>query len=198
MSGSSRPPIRDIHEAIRQNNFREDLYHRLNVVQFRPPPLRERGSDTIILAENFLSVFNASMNKAHSQPDLPAANKQVALPQLARQACANCWQRHRARGSFWNPTLEIQPSSLPDFNFEGRLRKTDAPIVTGNKSLDEIMSEFERQLINSTLEQCRFNISKTAEQLKISRHALRYRMQRLNIASGTDEEDTTTAGPKED
>jgi DNA-binding NtrC family response regulator len=43
------------------------------------------------------------------------------------------------------------------------------------------MSDYERQLINNTLEQNRFNISKTSEQLRISRHALRYRMQRLNI-----------------
>jgi len=54
-----------------------------------------------------------------------------------------------------------------------------------------LMADFERQLINSTLELCRYNISKTAEQLKISRHALRYRMQRLNIVPDTDEEDTT-------
>jgi DNA-binding NtrC family response regulator len=58
------------------------------------------------------------------------------------------------------------------------------------------MADFERQLINSTLEQSRYNISKTAEQLRISRHALRYRMQRLNIAPGTDEEDSATI-PKE-
>jgi DNA-binding NtrC family response regulator len=43
----------------------------------------------------------------------------------------------------------------------------------------------------STLDQCHYNISRTAEQLKISRHALRYRMQRLNIVPDTDEEDTT-------
>jgi DNA-binding NtrC family response regulator len=58
------------------------------------------------------------------------------------------------------------------------------------------MADFERQLVNSTLEQCRYNISKTAEHLKISRHALRYRMQRLNISAGTDEEDTSVL-PKE-
>ena len=39
---------RDIIEAIRDNHFREDLFHRLNVVQFRPP-LRERGDDIILL-----------------------------------------------------------------------------------------------------------------------------------------------------
>ncbi|HEV7927126.1 MAG TPA: sigma-54 dependent transcriptional regulator, partial [Verrucomicrobiae bacterium] len=49
---------RDIIEAISQHNFREDLFHRLNVVQFRPPPLRERSTDIILLAENFLQHFN--------------------------------------------------------------------------------------------------------------------------------------------
>ncbi|MBI3876113.1 MAG: sigma-54-dependent Fis family transcriptional regulator, partial [Verrucomicrobia bacterium] len=48
---------RDIIEAIRANQFREDLYHRLNVVQLRPPPLRERGRDIILLAEFFLHQF---------------------------------------------------------------------------------------------------------------------------------------------
>src|SRR5256885_2814257 len=55
---------RDIIEAIRQNQFREDLYHRLNVVQFRPPPLRDRGDDIILLAEYFLKYFALSMNKS--------------------------------------------------------------------------------------------------------------------------------------
>src|SRR6185503_17272071 len=54
---------RDIIDAIRQNQFREDLYHRLNVMQFRPPPLRERGDDVVQLAEHFLLHFNTTMRK---------------------------------------------------------------------------------------------------------------------------------------
>jgi DNA-binding NtrC family response regulator len=85
---------------------------------------------------------------------------------------------------------EIQPSSLPDFHLEGRLRKSAdaAPVAAGDHSLDELMADFERQLINNTLEQNRYNLSKTAEQLKISRHALRYRMQRLNMSTDQGEE----------
>src|SRR5438445_9639016 len=45
---------RAIIEAIREGQFREDLFHRLNVVQFRLPPLRERGEDIVLLAEHFL------------------------------------------------------------------------------------------------------------------------------------------------
>ena len=48
---------RDIIEAIRAEPFREDLFHRLNVVQFSPPPLRERGDDVMLLAEHFLQHF---------------------------------------------------------------------------------------------------------------------------------------------
>src|SRR5215204_3278972 len=54
---------RDIIDAIRQNHFREDLFHRLNVVQFRPPNLRERGTDVILLAEHFLKHFSVTMNR---------------------------------------------------------------------------------------------------------------------------------------
>ena len=49
------------------------------------------------------------------------------------------------------------------------------------------MSNFEKEFILNTLAQNRYNLNRTAEQLKISRHALRYRMTRLNIQ--TDSED---------
>jgi DNA-binding NtrC family response regulator len=180
---------RDIHEAIRQNNFREDLYHRLNVVQFRPPPLRERGNDVIILADNFLAHFDGTMNKRIRSISPAAKNKLLGhnWPGNVREL-----RNVIERAVILETGPDIQPGSLPDFNFEGKLRKTDLGIVSGNKTLDEMMAEFEKQVINSTLEQCRFNISRTAEHLKISRHALRYRMQRLNIAPETTEEDTTT------
>src|SRR6266446_7043749 len=54
---------RDIIEAISQNQFREDLFHRLNVVQFCPPPLRERREDIPLLADHFLRLFSSSMNR---------------------------------------------------------------------------------------------------------------------------------------
>ena len=91
-------------------------------------------------------------------------------------------------------TSEVQPGSLPDFQLEARLHKSSStkPIATG--SLDEMMSGYERELIEGLLEQNHFNLAKTAEQLKLSRHALRYRMQRLNIAGGAESEEEP-AGP---
>jgi DNA-binding NtrC family response regulator len=176
---------RDIIEAIGQHNFREDLFHRLNVVQFRPPPLRERGEDIVLLAENFLHHFIATMNKHLRGLSESARNKLLShhWPGNVREL-----RNVIERAVILEPTPEIQAASLPDFHLEGRLRKTEAISLSGNQSLDELMSEFERQVIVTSLEQNRYNISKTAEQLKLSRHALRYRMQRLSISLGPEDD----------
>ncbi|HEX4119896.1 MAG TPA: sigma-54 dependent transcriptional regulator [Verrucomicrobiae bacterium] len=176
---------RDIIEAISQHSFREDLFHRLNVVQFRPPPLRERGNDVMLLADSFVAHFNATMNK-HLRGISAAARQKL----LSYHWPGNVRELRNAieRAVILETSQEIQPASLPDFQLEGRLRKSESMSITGNESLDELMAAYERQVINTTLEQSRYNISKTAEQLKISRHALRYRMQRLNISLGADDE----------
>jgi DNA-binding NtrC family response regulator len=64
-------------------------------------------------------------------------------------------------------------------------------------SLDEMMANFERQLINSILEQNHFSLTRTADQLKLSRHALRYRMQRLNINVEGETEEFVAAAARE-
>jgi DNA-binding NtrC family response regulator len=181
---------RDIIEAISQNNFREDLFHRLNVVTLSPCPLRERGNDIILLAENFLRHYNGLMNKRINAV-APASRHKL----LGHHWPGNVRELRNVieRAVILESTPEIQPSSLPDFQLEGRLRKTEASPVPGVHSLDELMAGFERDLINNTLEQNRFNISKTSEQLKISRHALRYRMQRLNINLDADVDTTPPA-----
>jgi DNA-binding NtrC family response regulator len=86
-------------------------------------------------------------------------------------------------------TPEIQARNLPDFAIESGLKKAEAAYAPVGQSLDDAMSQFERELILHTLEQNRFSVSRAAEQLKISRHALRYRMQRLNISSPADTEE---------
>jgi len=179
---------RDIIEAIRQNQFREDLFHRLNVVQFCPPPLRERREDIPLLADHFLRLFGATMNK----PIVKMA------PDARQRLISHNWPGNVRelrnvieRAVILERTPEIQSRSLPDFHLETRLRKAELPTVAASQSIDEVMNGFEHDLILQTLEQHRYNLTKTAEHLKISRHALRYRMQRLNIHVGPEAEDET-------
>ena len=185
---------RDIIEAIRQDQFREDLFHRLNVVQLRLPPLRERGDDVSLLADYFLRSFGVSMNK-NTRTISRAARQKL----LSHHWPGNVRELRNVieRALILETTSEIQPGSLPDFQLEGRLHKTAAPKLTGTESLDDRMANFERELITAMLEQNHFSLTRTADQLKISRHALRYRMQRLNIAIGTEaDEDTTDSNGK--
>ncbi len=184
---------RDIIEAIREKHFREDLFHRLNVVQFRPVPLRERATDVLLLADSFLRHFNVTMKKQIKGISAPARQKLLShhWPGNVREL-----RNVIERAVILETNAELQPSNFPDFQLETRLRKGDVTTVSVGGSLDEHMADFERQLILNTLEQFRFNLSRTAEHLKLSRHALRYRMQRLNISTG-DEEETTTISSKE-
>ncbi len=175
---------RDIVQAIETDQFREDLFHRLNVVQFHLPPLRERDDDILQLAGHFLKSFNGAMNKSVKRISRGA---QHAL--LAHRWPGNVRELRNVieRALILETTSEVQAANLPDFHLESRLTKTETPVAAGDRTIDELVGDFERNLINTTLEQSGFNLTKSAEKLKISRHALRYRMQRLNLTTGEDD-----------
>jgi len=181
---------RDIIEAIQQNEFREDLFHRLNVVQFRPPPLRDRGQDVILLAEEFLRHFNHAMKK-HVLTISEAAREKL----LSHSWPGNVRYLRNVieRAVILENSSEIQAANLPDFHLESLQRKSAGPVFASGESLDQLMSGFERQVISAILEQNHFNVGKSADELKISRHALRYRMQRLNIGAPGDGEPVPTS-----
>ena len=95
-------------------------------------------------------------------------------------------------------TEEIQPTSLPDFHLETRLRKGEVVSAMAGNSLEEALFNFERDLILTRLEQNHYSLAKTADQLKITRHALRYRMQRLNINIDADPDEDTVVPTRKD
>ena len=178
---------RDIVKAIAEDQFREDLFHRLNVMQLRLPPLRERGEDVLLLAEHFLRMFGATMNKSVQTISRPARQKLLShhWPGNVREL-----RNVIERALILETTREIQAASLPDFQLEARLHPDPAaPATTGDEELDEIVANFERDVIIRTLEQNHFSLTRSAERLKLSRHALRYRMQRLNITLPTETEE---------
>ncbi len=187
---------RDVIQAIHDKDFREDLFHRLNVVQFRPPPLRERQSDIQLLANHFLAQFSTAMKKKTSRFSRLAAQK----------LCSHHWPGNVRelrnvveRAVILESTDEIQPDNVPDFKLETGLRRKGAPspALVSDKPLDEIVADYERQIILSSLERNHFNIGRTADDLKMTRHALRYRMTRLNVTTDASESDVEAEG-KED
>src|SRR5438034_1716524 len=184
---------RDIIDAIRQNYFREDLYHRLNVVQFRPPALRERPDDIPVLAEHFLKQFRVAMNKP-----IKAVSKAAQQLLVAHHWPGNVRELRNVieRAVILETAEEIQPTNLPDFHLETRLRKGE--FSSAGNSLEEALFNFERDLVLSRLEQNHYSLAKTADQLKITRHALRYRMQRLNVNIDAGPDDDTVVPLRKD
>ncbi|MDB6018332.1 MAG: Transcriptional regulatory protein ZraR [Pedosphaera sp.] len=186
---------RDIIEAIRQNEFREDLFHRLNVVQFRLAPLRQRNQDVLLLAEHFLKHFGRTIKKPARSFSRGAQQKLLShhWPGNVREL-----RNVIERALILETSNEVHSGSLPDFQIETGLRKAAAPKAIGLESLDQMMETFERELITAVLEEHHFSLTKSAERLKLSRHALRYRMQRLNINTGSDTEEETASPPGKD
>jgi DNA-binding NtrC family response regulator len=190
---------RNIVEAIRRNDFREDLFHRLNVMQFRPPPLRERGQDILQLAGHFLKGFTAKLGKS-----IKGIHPVAAQALMAHSWPGNVRELRNVleRAVILETTDLIHPASLPDFEVESRLRVRSDDGFSGlaNKnvsgSLSEALLHYERDMIVAALEANAGNLTRAAAQLELSRHALRYRMSRLNllVESAVDDEADGSAG----
>ena len=175
---------RNIVEAIRKDEFREDLFHRLNVMQFRPPPLRERGDDVLMLAEHFLRGFNVRLGKSIRgiNPSARDALRAHSWPGNIREL-----RNVIERAVILEPSAEIQPGSLPDFEVESRLRRPEVRPAgssgTGASTLGDHVIAYERDLIQAAVQQSGGDLTVTAEQLGLSLPALRFRMARLQLAS---------------
>ena len=189
--------VSDIVDAIRKNEFREDLFHRLNVMQFRPPPLRDRSSDIAPLAQHFLRQFAACLGKSLRNISEPA---RAAL--LAHSWPGNVRELRNVieRAAILETTEIIQASSLPDFEVESRLRENNVRSGTPGRAgggrpaaLGDALLQFERELILGALAQHDNHLGKAAAHLDITRHALRYRMSRLNITLDTVVDDDSDA-----
>ena len=182
---------RNIVRAIEAGEFREDLFHRLNVVQFQLPPLRERGEDVVRLAGHFLKLFRATMNK-NVGGIAPATRQKL----LAHRWPGNVRELRNAveRALILETTPEIQAASLPDFQGETRLQKTSLAQLAPDETLDDALARIEREILTGALTQNAFNLTRAAESLKLTRHSLRYRMQRLQMNLGDEPIESSATG----
>jgi DNA-binding NtrC family response regulator len=185
---------RELAGAIGAGEFREDLYHRLNVVQFNLPPLRDRGDDILLLAGHFLKLFRARMGK-NIQGITPAA--QAVLRMQKWPGNVRELRNVIERAIILETGLQIQPASLPEFALETRLAKGGKLAPEPGESLDAALERLEREIITTTLEHNNFSLTRTAEQLKMTRHSLRYRMQKLNMKIAGDGSDANPPGTGE-
>jgi DNA-binding NtrC family response regulator len=156
----------DLGDSVTQGEFREDLLYRLNTVEIRIPPLRDRRDDIPILARHFLTKQAARYDRSIEgfSPNALSALMEHAWPGNVREL-QHAVERSvlMARGS------RIEVSDL------GLRRREDGSVLMEELTLDEA----ERLLIEKALERSQGNVSKAAEALGLSRSALYRRLQRI-------------------
>ncbi|MCK4846867.1 MAG: sigma-54-dependent Fis family transcriptional regulator [Deltaproteobacteria bacterium] len=177
----------DISKLIAEGTFREDLLHRLNVVEVNLPPLRERDGDIKLLAEYFFSKFMEDMSIERRGLTKKALTELEAYtwPGNVREL-----ENILRRSSLLSPNLILSTDdlALP----KKRMRKKSIediitaklePFVerTSGELYDSLMPFMERPLITLVLKKTGFNQVKAAEILGINRNTLRKKIKDLKI-----------------
>ena len=157
---------RHLEEEVKAGRFREDLFYRLNVVEVRIPPLRERREDILPMANLFVTEF--AHGRARLAETTAACLESYPWPGNVREL-----RNAMERAVLLSRSELILPEHLP-----GKLREMikTAPLVhNGEAPLEDV----EREAILQALKQHGFNRTETAKSLGISRRALIYKLQRF-------------------
>jgi len=165
----------DVGGMVARGEFREDLLYRLNTVEVRLPPLRERGGDVLLLAEHFLRQQAARYGR----------DVEGFSPHAVEALAAHAWPgnvrelRHAVeRAVLMSRGRTIEAADL------GLRRRDD-----GSARIEELtLEEAERLMIERALERHQGNVTKAAEALGVSRSALYRRLQRHEEGEGRGEE----------
>lgn len=159
---------KNLLEEIKLGNFRQDLYYRLNIIPIHIPPLRERKEDILLLANSFVNEYNEKLNKNVVSINSSAMNilKEYSWPGNVREL-KNLFERLM----IFKKGDQITEEDLPD-----EIRMEDS-YEERNYTLENI----EEAAIKRSLEKNNWNITKTANELKISRQTLRKKIEKYEI-----------------
>jgi two-component system nitrogen regulation response regulator NtrX len=170
---------KDLADEIGKGNFREDLYYRLNVLPIVVPTLKERREDIPELAQHFL--------KMHSE-------EQGMKPKSFNAQGLEALQRHdwpgniRELRNLIERLLIMVPKPVIDAGDVEMFLQVRAPtgvpalsVGTNYDSLREARNVFEREVISQKLRENNWNVSKTADELKIERSHLHRKIKLLNV-----------------
>ncbi len=174
---------RDLADAVRCGAFRQDLYYRLQVIELRLPPLRERREDLPLLCDAIL----ARLCERSAMPGL-----RLSAAAIERLRTHDFPGNVRELENVLERALALVSGSrieADDLQFESGLRNREAagsalPVAVGAPlplALNEHLAEIERELVARALRQARYCRRRAAALLGISLRQLRYRIQRLAI-----------------
>ncbi len=171
---------------VNAGTFREDLYYRVNVIEMRVPPLRERGDDIGELVASILKRQSKQLGQILSiSPEALNALKQYHFPGNVRElenilerAATLCSQHRIELGD-----LQLRPNTTHAVESAAVTAHADmnpaAPQI--GEKLGDALEDIERDAILKALTQTRFNKTKAAALLGMSFRSLRYRIKKLGL-----------------
>ena len=167
---------RNLGEMVRAGRFREDLYYRINVIELRVPPLRDRPEDLALLAEHILArLAPAGKTPARLAPEAAALLQTYGFPGNVREL-ENILERATtlAEGELIRAG-DIQLQSAADAD------ESEPVTGPGTQPLGKQLGEVEKEAIKKALEQARYNKTAAAKLLGMSFRQLRYRIKKLGL-----------------
>jgi two-component system response regulator AtoC len=170
---------KSLTEEVKNETFREDLYYRLKVIPILIPPLRERRDDILPLARFFIEEFNREFKKTVEGISKETAHAFVNYPWPGNiRELRNVIER----AMILENEDYILPEHLPVelLSFDSRNKATGAVSISippGGLDIEEI----EKELIRQALDLAKWNQTKAARLLNLTRDALRYRMQKFGF-----------------
>jgi two-component system response regulator PilR (NtrC family) len=167
---------RDLAAEVKAGRFREDLYYRLNVVQVRVPPLRERREDILPLAEHFLQRFAAEHGRPQPRFSADAKRRldEYWFPGNVREL-ENLVERAVALSSGEEVTVDALPAILRGAT---PALSPDGPLPEGF-SLEDYLQGIERQLIDRALTEAGGVKKDAAARLGLTFRQFRHRLKKL-------------------
>jgi two-component system response regulator AtoC len=173
---------RNLKQMVEEGNFREDLYYRVNVVNIKLPPLRERKEDIPLLLNYYLSKSARKYNKDISgiSKEAMAVLKNYNWPGNVRELKNVCEQAVvMSRGPAI--LLEDLPLSGNGDLVLGNGNANTSIIVNNGRTLKEIVADVEKQVILKALNDNQWNRQETAKALGLNRRSLYAKMKEYNL-----------------
>jgi DNA-binding NtrC family response regulator len=170
---------RDLEQLAKAGEFRPDLFYRLNVVSLFLPPLRERRDDIALLLDHFLRLKaqEHSIAPKSLSPDVVDFFTSYFWPGNIREL-ENLIERLTILTPHETIMLRDLPLGMRSTDQTATLKED---VLSGSRPLNEVVDEFERELIVKALQRTGFNQTKAASLLGTSRRILKYRIEKLKI-----------------
>jgi two-component system nitrogen regulation response regulator NtrX len=176
---------KNLEEEIERGTFREDLYHRINVIPLQVPPLRERREDTPLLAQHFLTELAAA----------DEITPKILSPEALEVLTARPWPGNvrELKNFIWRlsilaPGPVIQADDLALAAPAAEPLPASLETLMSLPSFREARAQFEKEYLRRKLADCHGNVSALAEQVGLERSHLYRKLRAYELETGREGE----------